>query len=212
MWGRARLISRRQPVVPEALLCQIDTALAAVDDARAELVCVITSRAPLRARREAHANLRHAFDDADALLRQATTLARQRSYRDWSQWRHRLSSLDTARQVHLLAEQDDPGVLPIGSTRALDTGMSGPDIGDMQHGQSRAPGARPTYGLDIERLLTVREGEGRPTVDQHRGATGQPAVAHQGLRYVVDARASSGCEAEDGQHGAQHEVRQAGAA
>lgn len=212
MWGWTRFISRRQPVVPEALLGQIDTALAAVDDARAELARVITSRAPLQARREAHANLRHAFDDADALLRQATTLARQRSYGDWSQWRHRLSRLDAARQVHLLAEQDDPGVLPLGCTRALDTGMSGPDIGDMQHGQSRAPGALPTYGLDIEGLLAVREGDGRPTVDQHRGATGQLVVARQSLRDVVDARTASGCEAEDGQRGAQHEVRQAGAA
>lgn len=212
MWGWTRFISRRQPVVPEALLGQIDTALAAVDDARAELARVITSRAPLQARRDAHVNLRHAFDDADALLRQATTLARQRSYGDWSQWRHRLSRLDTARQVHLLAEQDDPGVLPLGCTRALDTGMSGPDIGDMQHGQSRAPGALPTYGLDIEGLLAVREGDGRPTVDQHRGATGQLAVARQSLRDVVDARTASGCEAEDGQRGAQHEVRQAGAA
>jgi hypothetical protein len=132
--------------------------------------------APLLARREAHASLRHAFDDADALLRQATTLARQRSYGDWSEWRHRLSSLATARQIHLFAEQDDPGLLPIGTIRALDTGMSGPDIGDMQHGRSRAPGALPTYGLDIEALLTVTNDVGQSSSPDKRVASPSEAA------------------------------------
>lgn len=142
--------------MPKSLIGQIDAAQAAVGDAQAELTRVLAAGAPLPVRRKAHARLRHAFDDADALLRQATALARQRSYGEWSAWRHRLSSLDTARQIHLLAEQDEPGLLPTGSIRALDTGMSGPDIGEMQHGQSRDPGALPTYGLDIEAVLTHR--------------------------------------------------------
>ena len=144
---------RRQPVVPAVLVEQAEEALAAVDAARTELRRVIAERAPLGERREAHAKVRHAFEAADARLRQATALARQRSYRDWSLWRHRLSSLDTAHQVHLLAEQDDSGVLPVGSVRAVDTGMSGPDLGDLQHGRSRAPGTPPAYGLDLEALL-----------------------------------------------------------
>jgi hypothetical protein len=206
------VIPRRQPAVPKVLIGQIDAALAALDDARAELTRVVASGTTLLARREAHASLRHAFDDADALLRQATALARQRSYGDWSKWRHRLSSLDTARQVQLLAEQDDPGVLPIGSIRALDTGMSGPDTGDMQHGQSRAPGALPTYGLDIEALLTATEGVGRTTADQHRDAAGEPAPARQALRDVVEPGTASACRADGGESEAQHEGRQRGAA
>jgi len=155
----------RQPVVSELLVDQIDEALTAVDNARAELACVVAERASLRDRRDAHAKVRRAFDEADALLRQATAAARQHSYREWSLWRHRLSSLDTARQIHLLAEQDEPGLLPIGSVRAIDTGMSGPDIGDLQHGQSRAPGSLPTYGLDLEALLTAPVGVGSTTAN-----------------------------------------------
>lgn len=153
---------RRQPVVPQLLVDRADEALTAVDDARAELARVVADGAPLRDRRAAHARVRHAFDDADALLRQAATIARQRSYREWSQWRHRLSSLDTARQVHLFAEQDESALLPIGSLRAIDTGMSGPDLGDLQHGGSRVPGTLPTYGLDLETELAVAEAPRRP--------------------------------------------------
>jgi hypothetical protein len=152
------MLRRRHPLVPKSLVDQIDQALTAVDDARAELARVIADQAPLPARREAHARVRHAFDDADALLRQATALARQRSYRGCAEWRHRLSTLDLARQIHLLAEQDEAGLLPIGSVRAVDTGMSGPDIGDLQHGDSRDPGTLPAYGLDLEALLTTPPG------------------------------------------------------
>ena len=72
---------------------------------------------------------------------------------------------DKARwgSFHLLAEQDESGLLPSGSVRAVDTGMSGPDIGDLQHGQSRPPGTPPTYGLDIEALLTSPIGVGSTT-------------------------------------------------
>jgi hypothetical protein len=152
---------RRQPVVPKLLVDQIEESLRAVDDARADLEGVVAHGAPLRDRRAAHARVRHAFDDADALLREATTLAKQRSYRDWSQWRHRLSSLDTAQQIHLLAEQDEQGLLPITSVRAIDTGMSSPDLGDLQHGHSRDPGSLPAYGLDLEALLIGTADDGR---------------------------------------------------
>lgn len=152
----------RQPVVPELLVRRIDEALRAVDAAGAALAVVTAAGAPLVQQREAHRGLTHAFDDADALLREATALAKQRSYREWSRWRERLSSLDTARQVHLLAVQDQPGLRPSGSVRAIDTGMSGPDIGELQHGRSRPAGSRPTYGLDVEALLTAHGG-GRAT-------------------------------------------------
>lgn len=154
---------RKQPMVPSILIDQIDEALTVLDGARAELRCVVAARAQLRDRREAHARVTHAFDEADALLRQAVAIAKQRSYRDWSLWRQRLSSLDTARQIHLLTEQDEPGLRPSGSVRAIDTGMSGPDIGELQHGQSRAPGSLPTYGLDLEALLTATDGGGSTT-------------------------------------------------
>jgi hypothetical protein len=153
-------------VVPQPLSDDIRDALAAVDDARAQLARTLAARAPLRERRDAHLKVTHAFDEADALLRQATALAKQRSYRDWSLWRHRLSSLDVARQIHLFAELDDSGLLPIGSVRAIDTGMSGPGIGDVQHGQTRPPGTVPGYGLDLEALLgataTTRPAPAKP--------------------------------------------------
>lgn len=157
----------RQPVVSELLVGRIDEALTVVDAAGAALAAATAARAPLAERREAHRRLTHAFDHADALLREATALARQRSYREWSLWRERLSSLDTARQIHLLAEQDEPGLRPSGSVRAIDTGMSGPDIGELQHGESRPPGSVTTYGVDVEALLTAPEGA-RGTAVTHR--------------------------------------------
>lgn len=147
----------RKPVVPELLVDRIDEALAAVDAAGAALAAVTAARAPLAERREAHRTVTHAFDHADALLREATALAKQHSYREWSLWRERLSSLDTARQLHLLAEQDEPGLRPSGSVRAIDTGMSGPDIGELQHGESRPSGSVPNYGVDVEALLTASD-------------------------------------------------------
>jgi hypothetical protein len=126
-------------------------------------------------RRAAHTPVRQAFDAADALLRDATRIAKQHSYRDWSTWRRRLSNLDTARQLHLFAERDDLGVLRVGSVRAVDTGMSGPAIGDLQHGKSRAPGTGPAYGLDLEALLTASPAH-------------PPAARHDDLRVGRPAR------------------------
>lgn len=165
---------RRRPVVPQQLFDQISEALAALDVARADLAGVLADRAPLRERRHAHARVTHAFDDADALLRQATTLAKERSYRDWSVWRHRLSSLDHARQAHLFAESDDSGLRPIGNIRAIDTGMSGPDIGELQHGQSRPPGTPPRYGVDFEALLGITALTGSTTAEPHRDQPVEP--------------------------------------
>ncbi len=145
----------RQPAVPPALAAQTDTAVATVRTALADLDRATQHGAPLLERRAAHRELEAAFDAADALLRRATTLARQSSYREWSQWRHRLSQLGTARNLHRFAEQDDMGVLRVGSVRAIDTGMSGPDYGDLLHGESRAPGTPPTYGLDLDAVLTA---------------------------------------------------------
>ncbi len=143
----------RPPIVPADLQRQVTAALAAVARAEAQLVCVPLD-APLLARRAAHAALTRAFDAADAALRAATAIAKEHSRREWAIWRHRLTRLDTARQRHLLAERDDPNVLQLGTVRAIDTGMSGPDYGDLLHGESQEPGAPAHYGLDLEALLT----------------------------------------------------------
>ena len=156
---------RKRPVVPKLLSDQISEALAAVDDAQANLATALADRAPRLERRRAHARVTHAYDEADALLRQATTLAKPHSYREWSLWRHRLSSLGTARQIHLFAELDDSGLLPIGEVRAIDLGMSGPDIGEFQHGESRPPGTPPTYGLDLDAVLDATDAACSPTAD-----------------------------------------------
>lgn len=145
------------PVVPSELQHQITEALAAVARAETRLARVPLG-APLAARRTAHAALTRAFDAADAVLRQATTIAKQHSRREWALWRHRLSRLDVARQIHLLSESDDPSVLQLGTVRAIDTGMSGPDYGDLLHGESAAPGTPARYGLDLEAVLNGTDG------------------------------------------------------
>lgn len=80
-------------------------------------------------------------------------VAKHRSRRDWAQWRTRLSDLDTRRQIHLIAELDADSLLRTNSVRAIDTGMSGPDLGEMQHGDSMPLGSPATYGMDVEALL-----------------------------------------------------------
>ncbi|MGH8827132.1 MAG: hypothetical protein ACRDVZ_05900, partial [Jiangellaceae bacterium] len=118
--------------------------------------------APLTERQRARSQLRGAFAAADELLRHAVTLARtetsgawQGSFVTWSLWRDRLSRLDAERQAHLFADQDDLGVLPVGSVRAVDTGMSGPAIGDKQHGHSRPPGTPARVGVDIAEVVNA---------------------------------------------------------
>ncbi len=143
----------RGPAVPASLVVDIDAAMTNVDAAREGLDRVRRRDADLITRRTAHAELRTAYTAADALLREATRVARLHSYGDWSTWRHRLSSLDTARQQHLFEEADDSAVLPIPSVRAIDTGMSGPAIGEFQHGECSPTGKDATYGLDLEAAL-----------------------------------------------------------
>ena len=146
---------RREPAVPAELVDRIREALASVDENAARLRAVLAAPGTARhERRVAHAELRQAFARADAQLREATLLAGQHSRAEWMRWRARLSELGTARQIYLFAERDDSGLLPTGSVRAVDTGMSGPDIGELQHGRSRPPGTPATYGLDLEQVLT----------------------------------------------------------
>lgn len=166
---------RRRPVVPAELVERIDAALAEVDRAREAEAAVAAAGAPMAERRRSHAEVTRAFDVADALLREATALAKQHSYRAWGAWRHRLSTLGTARQLHLFAERDDPGVLPLGCVRAVDTGMSGPAIGDLLHGRSREPGAAATYGVDLERLML--HGPPAARVVRHAPPTGVTVLA-----------------------------------
>lgn len=144
---------RRGPQVTDELAQRVGDALDAVD--AAERVVAETHRegARLEVRRAAHAKLRAAFDAADAALREATAVAKQHSYRGWTEWRKRLSDLDVRKQVNLLTEQDLPGILPDNSIRVVDTGMSGPAIGDLQYGESMPPGSTATYGVDFESIL-----------------------------------------------------------
>lgn len=152
---------RTNPPVPDELAARIADALTEVDAARGLLAETTRTGAPLNARRSAHAGLRRAYDEADTLLRQAVRSARQHSYPEWSLWRTRLSGLDTARQLHLFAENDDPGVLGLGTVRAFDTGMSGPALGDLLHGEAGVPGAPAAYGLDVEAVLGTQTDRGR---------------------------------------------------
>jgi hypothetical protein len=142
-------------VAPE-LMQRIDMALDKVDSARSALDATIASRAPLNSRRAASTELRRSFYAADACLREATVVAEARSRRDWAPWRKRLSDLDTQMQIHLIAEMDAEGILRTNSVRAIDTGMSGPDIGEMQHGDSQPPGSPGTYGVDVEAILQAQ--------------------------------------------------------
>jgi hypothetical protein len=144
---------RRGPQVTDELAQRVREALHDVDAAEALLAEADQGHAQLDVRRNAHAKLRAAFDAADAALREATEVAKRHSYRGWTEWRKQLSDLDVRKQINLLTEQDLPGILPDNSIRVVDTGMSGPDIGDLQYGESTPPGSPPTYGVDFESIL-----------------------------------------------------------
>ena len=149
-------MNRRTPTdVSPMLLKRIERSLAEVDASRARLAQVVAEAAPYLERRAANAAVTAAFADADRLLREVTRAAKQCPYRVWRQWRHRLSQLDLAKQIHLFA-QADAQVLGLGSVRALDTGMLGPANGDLLHGESREPGAPAGYGLDLDAILAAR--------------------------------------------------------
>jgi hypothetical protein len=159
--------------IPADLVRRIDDATADLDTARARLAAALAAGEPLPELRRAHADVRHAYEAAEALLRRAAALAKPHSYREWSRWRHRVCSLSTQRVAHLFAEQDLSGLRPIGSVRAIDTGMTGPAIGDLIHGRSREPGAPATYGLDLEALLT---GSPEPRAAAEERATGAVVI------------------------------------
>jgi len=149
-------MTRRAPTdLSPMLLKRIERSLAEVDASRARLAQVVAEAAPYLERRAANAAVTAAFADADQLLREVTRVTRQCPYRVRRQWRHRLSQLDLAKQIHLFA-QADAQVLGLGSVRALDTGMLGPANGDLLHGESREPGAPAGYGLDLDAILAAR--------------------------------------------------------
>jgi hypothetical protein len=151
-WRRTRAAGRPVPV---DLVADIDDALAELDGCRTRLDDVVRRQAPLAARRAAYVDTTHAFDNADRLLREATALARARSFAEWTRWRARLTRLSSTRQRHLFLGTDTPALLREDSVRALDTGMSGPAIGELQHGMS-CPGGSPSYGLDLDVELGIR--------------------------------------------------------
>ena len=118
---------------------------------------LLADDAPVSERRAAHRRLRLAYEQADRLLRAATREVRAARPRSvvWSRLRSRLAELDTQRQLHLVQERDDLSVLALGEVQALDTGMSGPAIGELQHGGSVPTGAPAAYGDDLDTVLAL---------------------------------------------------------
>jgi len=150
---------RRTAALLQELDVELRPLLAEVADARAALLVLTGDDITLDERRAGHRRLRSAYLAADAVLRAATKEAKGRSRHGWMALRTRLSALDTARQLHLMAERDELPVLGIGSVQAVDYGMSGPAIGDHLHGRSRRSGAPARYGVDVEAALRLREGQ-----------------------------------------------------
>jgi hypothetical protein len=151
-------IAMGQTEIPSTTqLTAVAAAFEQVHAAKAILARARRTGADPRARHQAHADLRDAYQTADDRLREITTALRrrgQRSFVEWSRWRARLSTLDSERQVHLFDETDDHTLRPLGSIQAVDTGMSGPAIGELQHGDSVPPGTPARYGLDMDALMS----------------------------------------------------------
>ncbi len=150
-------MKRRRPriTVPAELVREADRAATAAAVACTTLDAVLRDHAPLAVRRAARADVAAAFAEADRLLRAAAELTRPGPYHEWRQWRHRLSQLDLAKQRYLFAQSDDLACLEMGTVRAVDTGMSGPSIGELQHGASRPAGAAADYGLDMAAVMAT---------------------------------------------------------
>jgi hypothetical protein len=138
--------------VPQKLCSEIDRAEHLLEEAKRACDAARVGSS-LAERRTAHVALDRAYARADTLLREAAAIAKAGPYRQWRPWRDRLSKLGTATQIHFFHEQDDIGVLSMGSIQVIDTGMGGPAIGEMQHGESRPAGAPASYGLDMELVL-----------------------------------------------------------
>lgn len=148
---------RRNRGVPEQLVQQIDEALGAVDAASGRLSSTRAAGASIGERQRAHRELRAAFAAADTLLRQAVAAARGEKFPVRSYWRERLSRLDAARQQQLFAEQDDFGVLSVGSIQMVDYGMTGPDLGDPLHGSAVPRGTPARIGVDMTAALSFMD-------------------------------------------------------
>lgn len=67
----------------------------------------------------------------------------------------------------------EPGLAAfgLGTVQALDTGLSGPFIGELRHGASVEPGTPASYGLDLEAVLA----RGHQRAEPGRGPTVPPA-------------------------------------
>ena len=170
-------MSRRAPTaVSPMVLKRIDRSLAELDGGRARLAEVVAEDAPYLERRAAYAAVSAAFAEADRLLREVTLASRSGPYHEWRQWRHRLSQLDLAMQIHLFAE-NDAQVLGLGSVRAVDTGMLGPANGDLLHGEAREPGAPARYGLDLDAALASPTAVTVTTVEAEEAAPVTSAAA-----------------------------------
>lgn len=111
-----RVADRRTAVRLHALDQKLEPLLAEVVAAQKALTALVGD-VTLDERRVAHRRLRRAYGAADAVLREATAEAKDRSRHEWMAMRRRLSALDTARQHHLMAERDDLTALPLGTVR-----------------------------------------------------------------------------------------------
>jgi hypothetical protein len=79
----------RHPEIPtRTQLTAIATALEQVDAARAILATAKRTGADPRARHQAHADLRAAYQIADDRLREVTTALKQRGQRSFVEWSH----------------------------------------------------------------------------------------------------------------------------
>jgi hypothetical protein len=151
-------------------------ALEEVEGRTSAMAEAIVRSAPLEQRRALRAGLGEAFERADRLLREAVGLTRGRSQGEWSRWRRRLAVLSTAKQKALFGERDDLVCLRLGAVLAVDTGMSGPAIGELQHGASKPPGAPARYGLDVDGLFSPGRLQ-EPAAASAAAASAAPASA-----------------------------------
>lgn len=154
---------------PQPLIERATVALADLQSAKSAFAASAAANpnAPSVERRRQHAALRNAFLAADRELRLLVAALADAPYPLRSRWRGKLSDLDIQRQQHLFAEIDDLGVLPLGARRAIDTGMSGPDLHDHIHGRVLIAGSPERYGLDLpaatDHVDLVRHSELIPT-------------------------------------------------